>query len=241
MMKKRGMVGWSIVAALVGMFVVGCGDDDATPGVDAGPGVDLGVAVDLGPADAGVLEDAGSADLGAPEDAGPADLGPPDLGPADLGPPDLGPRCAPRVSGDTRWAQYPMPGTPGHARSYQVTGAAGSETVIDCVTGLEWQRAVPTGTFTQAASAAYCDGLALGGYSDWRLPSRVELVTLVDYSAGRWVTMIDPIAFPGPSDAWFWSSSSFAGVPPDGWYVDFSGGYTNHVDVTGIFSVRCVR
>ena len=75
------------------------------------------------------------------------------LSPSDAGPLDSGSICAPPPTGDTRWAQYPMPGTPGHPRSYQVAGTPGAETVIDCVTGLEWQRDVGPGARCRCALA----------------------------------------------------------------------------------------
>jgi hypothetical protein len=228
-MTKRGMAAtlpsWSIAAALVGAMMVGCGDDAVALG-DAGPGVDLGPRVDLG-----------SPDLG-PDDLGSSDLGSPDFGP----PSDAGPRCAPEPSGDTRWAQYPMPGTPGHPRRYQVTGAAGAGTVIDCVTGLEWQRAAAPGTYTQAAALAYCDGLTLAGYTDWRLPSRIELVTLVDYAVASPGPMIDGTAFPGTPAVFFWSASSIAGSPPYAWNVDFHYGTADGYRVPTLDGgARCVR
>ncbi len=250
-MTKRGMaatlVGWSVAAALVGMATVGCGDDDATPGVDGGPRVDLGI--DLGPADAG-SDDLGAPDDAGTDDAGPADLGADDLGPADLGAPDLGGPdmggfCSPtlvRPSGDVRWPQYPMPGSAGHPRGYHVnTVAAGEETVTDCVTGLEWQRAVDPSSFSQAEAIAHCDGLTYAGFSDWRLATRVELVTLLDYAVATPGPTIDTVAFPGTPAEVFWSGSAIAGTPSMGWFVRFDSGA---VDYTGVIyggRARCVR
>ncbi len=241
MMTKRGMAGWATVAALLGMFMVGCGDDDATACVDAGPGVDLGpqdagTPDDASADDLGTLDDAGAADLGVSDDAGSDDLGPPDLGP-----PDMGGRCAAPVSGDPRWAQYPIPGTPGQPRTYQVTGAPGSETVIDCVTGLEWQRDAAAGTYGPADATAYCEGLTLEGYTDWRLPSRIELVTLVDYSVAFPGPTIDTAAFPGTPAEVFWSSSSVAVLPSLRWTLQFNDGYTGGGGVSLNARARCVR
>lgn len=38
-------------------------------------------------------------------------------------------------------------------------------------------------------ASGYCSGLSLGGYSDWRLPSEIELKTIVDYSKSASSTM----------------------------------------------------
>jgi hypothetical protein len=212
------------LCVLVMTVLSACGDDDAAPLIDGGATLDLGAP------------DLGSADLG-PDDMGSSDLGSPDLG----APTDAGPRCAPTPSGDTRWAQYPMPGTSGHARSYQITGIAGSETVIDCVTGLEWQRAVDPASYTQADAVAYCNGLTLAGYTDWRLPSRIELVTLVDYLVASPGPTIDTTAFPGTPGAGFGSASSVASSPSDMWSVYFYGGIVSYNAVTYSYRARCVR
>jgi hypothetical protein len=152
---------------------------------------------------------------------------------------DAGPsRCAPPPSGDTRWAQYPMPGTPGHPRSYQVMGTPGAETVIDCVTGLEWQRTVDASIYTQAEAITHCDRLTLAGYADWRLPARIELVTLVDYSTE--FPAIDATAFPVTPGESFWSASSVAGLT-DGCGIDFSNGAAYGYGGASDHRVRCVR
>lgn len=221
---------WWATAALASCLV-GCGSD-TSPSVDGGSRIDLAEPprVDLGP----WLFDLG--DL-------PVDLGVPDLGPTpvDLGPGDMGPRCGIRPTGDSRWPQYALPGTAGHPRVYQVQGPADSETVVDCITGLEWQRTVDAASYTQPDAVAYCGGLALGGYTDWRLPSRIELMTLVDYSIAEPGPMIDAAAFPSTPSAAFWTSSAFAGFPPNPWFILFDTGESLYNDITPAIRARCVR
>ena len=228
------------------------GESDLGP-PDVGP-PDLGLfdlgPSDMGPSDPGLFDlgpDLGESDLG-PADMGPSDLGPPDMGPSDpglfdLGPsPDMGPRCGPASpTGDTRWPQYPLPGTPGHTRSYQVLGTASNQTVIDCVTGLEWQRTVDAASYTQANAIAYCVGLTLAGYTDWRLPSTIELMTLVDYTVASPGPTIDATAFPTTPTQYFWSSSSVAGSSSVGWGVGFNIGYAYRIVATDAGRARCVR
>src|SRR5947208_14336300 len=68
-----------------------------------------------------------------------------------------------------------------------------STTVLDNKTKLTWQRAVGQTGVDWATAKNYCTNLNLSG-TGWRLPTRNELVTLVDLSQPS--TPIDPTAFP---------------------------------------------
>lgn len=138
------------------------------------------------------------------------------------------------------WATWPMPNArlPGlpHAHSYDLsTGGV----VVDRVTGLMWQRRIPNQFATFAEAGRSCEALSLGGYHDWRLPSRIELVSLLDTT--RTQPSIDVEAFPDTPIDWFWTASRAAGDPSSAWYVYFYFGYPKTDDVTSRFSVRCVR
>ena len=45
-------------------------------------------------------------------------------------------------------------------------------------TYLYWQRLVPAPMFDWQMADAFCKGLKLAGYSGWRLPTRIELVSI---------------------------------------------------------------
>ena len=158
--------------------------------------------------------------------------------PADLdmaAPPDLSvvPDMAACPVEDREWALWPMPNPPGtglpNTASYD-TSAPGI--VKDRMTGLEWQRDVDPSSYKWADAKDYCAKLQLQG-GCWRLPTMVELMSLVDFTVIKSVTTdagtqyppkIDVSAFPDtPSDV-FWTSSPLAGDPSRAWYVDFSSG-----------------
>jgi len=98
---------------------------------------------------------------------------------------------------------------------------------------------VSAGLRDQAASVTYCNGLVLDSKSDWRLPTRIELMSIVDYT--RFNPTIDGSAFPLTPGAVFWSSSSYAGAAGAGWLVNFNVGNVINFGVGSSVRARCVR
>ena len=92
---------------------------------------------------------------------------------------------------------------------------------------------------TQADAASYCRGLGLDGYTDWRLPTRIELVSIIDL--GTSYPAIDGTAFPNTTGQFFWSSSSYTPDPSEAWGVDFGIGVTWHSSTSALAHIRCVR
>jgi hypothetical protein len=64
-----------------------------------------------------------------------------------------------------------------HEASYEVT----EELVTDAVTGLVWERRSPAEQTTWADAKSRCAALRLGARDDFRLPGRIELVTILDF------------------------------------------------------------
>jgi hypothetical protein len=115
----------------------------------------------------------------------------------------------------------------------------GNGTVTDTSTGLMWQKASSSNN-TWEQALAYCEGLNLGGNTDWRLPTLKELRSLVDYN--RYNPAINTTYFPNTSAvSWYWSSTTYAYDTTIAWGVYFHDGcvesyykYNNHY-------VRAVR
>jgi Protein of unknown function (DUF1566) len=152
-------------------------------------------------------------------------------------------RVAPAGCADPNWAEWPMPNCPSDvaagAPNTETYTDNGDGTVTDTVTGLMWQKAVAAGTFTQPQAVAFCPTLTLANHRDWRLPTIIELTSIVD--RGQFSPSINVTFFPATSPTAFWSSSPLAGSPTYAWYVNFSYGNTANYDVTNTFDVRCVR
>ncbi|MGE0084462.1 MAG: DUF1566 domain-containing protein [Desulfococcaceae bacterium] len=93
--------------------------------------------------------------------------------------------------------------------------------VRDNVTGLIW--AVETGFFSWDYAEAYCDGLEIGEYKDWRMPTVKELRSIADYESSP---LINAEYFPNAQAAPHWSSDKLFGDSTDAyrWYFDFAYG-----------------
>jgi hypothetical protein len=147
------------------------------------------------------------------------------------------------VVDSSRWAAWPMPNSKGlglpNEQSYEVTGAGEEEVVHDLVTGLDWQRTLATASFSSSAAAVHCDALDYAGYTDWRLPTRLELVSLLDLS--RTDPALSLSAFPSGPSEWYWSSTPDSADPTRTWYVYFYFGYPDVDDGANENRARCVR
>jgi formylglycine-generating enzyme required for sulfatase activity len=124
----------------------------------------------------------------------------------------------------------------GDTSRYVVTEpVSGQQVVKDVNTGLMWQGNYSTGKNWQQA-LNYCATLSHGGFSDWRLPNKNELMSLVNYSRNS------PASdFPGIPSSYFNSSSSNTENPDKAWGVSFNYGPVGCDPKTNTFSARCVR
>jgi|GEM_PF-1195634 len=138
------------------------------------------------------------------------------------------------------WAVWPMPNAqlPGlpNPQRYDTHDMS---VVGDEVTGLMWQRSVANEFVTFDDAQRRCDQLKLAGFDDWRLPSRIELVSLLDMS--RTQPSINVSTFPDAPSEWFWTSTVDAAHPGSAWFVYFYAGYPKTDEKSNRFEFRCVR
>ena len=126
-----------------------------------------------------------------------------------------------------------------------------SGTVAHTPTGLMWKQcnegmsgaACATGaasylTWADALTASRTSNFA--GYTDWRLPNKQELESLVDdrcYSPA-----INDTVFPGTVADWTWTNTTYSPGPALAWIVGFNYGFSDAVNKANVSGgVRLVR
>ncbi len=101
----------------------------------------------------------------------------------------------------------------------------GDGTVTDRVTGLMWQK-VDAGETTWENAVARSAAVNTGGYTDWRLPTPTELVSLAHYNAGN-PAAVNGAFFPnhpaGAAEYW-WTSDIYGADAARVWCVNSGGG-----------------
>jgi len=127
------------------------------------------------------------------------------------------------------------PGQPGYGQDGHFPSGSlsytdkGDGSVLDNLTGLVWSKVADAASVDWNTAKTTCSS------KGWRLPTVVELLSIVDYSKGSW-PMCDAVFGTSCFAFWTsvpWSSSAFG--------VDF---YTDTVfngDVGNDYAVRCVR
>ncbi len=114
--------------------------------------------------------------------------------------------------------------------------------ISDRNTGLEWQdnEDVNSTQITWQEAINYCENdLTLGGYNDWRLPNKTELLSIVDRS--RYSPSIDNTIFVHTASNHYWSSTLYSYNSNKVWSISFGYGYSDGYSKTDNYDVRCVR
>lgn len=111
--------------------------------------------------------------------------------------------------------------------------------VVDDATGLMWAADDVTAdgvTFAEAEKAIA--KMNLLGHTDWRLPTIQELLTCVDYTRHEPAANTD---LHRVKSSWYWTSTPAAWSASARWFVGFSYGYSDGLDIDYRARVRAVR
>ncbi len=123
----------------------------------------------------------------------------------------------------------------------------GNGTAMDKLTGLMWTKNANLGGGTKTWQQALdlVKTLSTGGYSDWRLPNRKELFSLIDYSKHNPPLSDEAIQlFQNVQFGDYWTSTTYAANPSIGWFVNMVIGYvyiSSKSDSNYVWAVRSAQ
>jgi hypothetical protein len=134
-----------------------------------------------------------------------------------------------------------------HQLSYSDNG---NGTITDNRTGLMWIKDPQTigdawskqgnpAPMTWENALTLCADLNFAGYDDWRLSTRTELVSIVDY--GTYEPAINTTYFPNTMSEHYWTSTKHPSIEKRAWFVYFYNGYVNVNNKASLYYVRPVR
>ena len=132
-----------------------------------------------------------------------------------------------------------IPSVVGSAPSAGPRFTLDGDTVRDVESGLIWTRnTIPGGRRKWVDAKKVAEECRAGGFTDWRLPTIQELLSIVDYERSE--PSSDPV-FECES-SWYWTSTPYTSLPSAcAWGVDFAYGFSAWYDQGGEGFVRAVR
>lgn len=133
----------------------------------------------------------------------------------------------------------------GESAEPQLTRDDDKQTVSTLNSDLMWQDNESVQMNWEGA-LSYCNELSVGGYTDWRLPNKNELLSLVDYSetSPSINGIFQHIATPSYETApyYYWTSSTYLGYTTRAWSIDFYRGEESiGSNKDSSYNVRCTR
>ena len=105
--------------------------------------------------------------------------------------------------------------------------------VTDNLTGLMWVQAPDSTRRTWQVALDYANNLNLCGYSDWRLPNKNEMRSLINYKEGNPARWLNTQGFSNVQADYYWTSTTYArnnsasGDTSFAWVVDMGDGHVS--------------
>jgi len=129
-------------------------------------------------------------------------------------------------------------GDRGVGKSRTETSLEGGDVILNEDTNLMWIYYPATGNVNWATALQHCHDITTGGYTDWRLPNIIELISMIDYSKTNFRTE-SWYAF----NDYYWTSTTVPSSTTYAYRFRMSDGMlsSSPKTISSDFGVRCVR
>jgi hypothetical protein len=119
----------------------------------------------------------------------------------------------------------------------------GNGTITDNLTGLVWEKSPSPTKRTWPDALTYANDLTIGEYSDWRLPNKNELRSLIHYGYSNSASWLVGQGFVGIHTDNYWTSTTFAPDTGLAWVVYMETGNMGYMGgkTTSSYYVWAVR
>jgi Protein of unknown function (DUF1566) len=134
-------------------------------------------------------------------------------------------------TGDRAWSMWPV-----DDQSPLQTVVQG-RFVIDQISGLSWPIDAIAEPLSWAQAQTACSELDYGGFADFRMPTRIELLSIVNYTG----IALHSLPLLEPPQTRMWTRSGFVLDRNKAWAVDFVYGTAGDEPKEILHGVRCVR
>jgi hypothetical protein len=122
---------------------------------------------------------------------------------------------------------------------FTVLASFNNQAVRDNNTGLVWEQAPVSTLMLWRDATSYCVNKNAGGARGWRLPSVVELASLISPTLSS--PYVPSNIFTGIQASLYWSATQTALPASGAWRVDFGSGNVDIMDITQVHLVWCTR
>lgn len=112
--------------------------------------------------------------------------------------------------------------------------------IVEKILNLMWQDAlsVSTDRYNWNNANSYCQNLTYKNYSDWRLPTRDELLSIINYTLSPSIFSV----FNYTAADNYWSSTIDISAPGGyRWSINFNNATSDDSQISQAFFVRCTR
>lgn len=129
-------------------------------------------------------------------------------------------------------------------QSLSVKTVSGQKTVVDNNTGLQWKQTISDKAYNWNDAFAYCENLEYAGFSDWRMPAPLEIMTIAyyhDYGPAFNSSYFPDIPLSQDGN-YLWTSGLYQNDSERVWIFDpYKGFLYSLASPTNSYSVLCVR